>query len=183
MTESYKKLTKRSLNWRLAYSAGFETMTMGLTEWLINDRKELFGDADPVVSSLILWHMVEETEHKSVAFDVYQAVCGNYLLRVFGLIYGSFHVGFLSRRAYRQMLKRDGRWFSLRSRFALWGMVGKFFIKVGPAMLNGLKPGHHPDDTTDPAWVEQWQHAYSSIDDNQLPLLNTQQGNIEPAFT
>ncbi len=92
MTESYQRLSRRSLNWRLAYTAGFETMTMGLTEWLIDDRQRLFGDADPVVSSLILWHMVEETEHKSVAFDVFQAVSGAYLLRVLGLLHASLHV-------------------------------------------------------------------------------------------
>ncbi len=52
-------------------------VTMGVTEWLINERETLFGGADPVVASLVLWHMVEETEHKSVAFDVFQAVSGS----------------------------------------------------------------------------------------------------------
>lgn len=37
-------------------------VTMGVTEWLINERETLFGGADPVVASLVLWHMVEETE-------------------------------------------------------------------------------------------------------------------------
>ena len=84
----YTALEARSLAWRLAYSAGFETMTMGITEWLINDRDALFRDADPTVTSLVLWHMVEETEHKSVAYDVYQAVSGKYWLRVAGLFWG-----------------------------------------------------------------------------------------------
>lgn len=44
--EDYEALDRRSLAWRLAYSAGFETMTMGITEWLINDRESLFKDAD-----------------------------------------------------------------------------------------------------------------------------------------
>jgi len=65
MEQSYRSLAGRSLAWRLAYTAGFETMTMGLTEWLINQRSELFKGADPTVSSLVLWHMVEETEHKA----------------------------------------------------------------------------------------------------------------------
>lgn len=182
MTESYQRLSKRSLNWRLAYTAGFETMTMGLTEWLINDRRKLFGGADPVVSSLILWHMVEETEHKSVAFDVFQAVSGSWLLRAMGLFYASLHVGFLSRRGYLVMLKRDGRWARLSSRLALWRLVGSFFAKVSPAMLRSLQPGHHPDHSHDPVWVAQWRQAYSRIDDNRMPLLNTHEGSVEPAF-
>lgn len=182
MAEGYAQLSKRSLAWRLAYSAGFETMTMGLTEWLISNRDELFGDADPVVTSLILWHMVEETEHKSVAFDVFQAVSGSFLLRALGLVYGSLHVGFLARRGYRAMLKRDGRWNQWRSRLALWRMVGKFFLNVGPAMLRGLKPNHHPDETTDPLWVAQWSSAYAALDSSQLPLLETTPGRVAPVF-
>ena len=182
MTQGYKRLSTRSLAWRLAYTAGFETMTMGITEWLINDRERLFHDADPVVASLVLWHMVEETEHKSVAFDVFQAVSGSYLLRVLGLIYGSMHVGILSRRGYVAMLKRDGCWTKVRSRLRLWRMVGKFFTKVAPAMLRALLPGHHPDETRDPAWVRQWCDAYSNREGGQLPLLNTRNSRIEPAF-
>jgi predicted metal-dependent hydrolase len=182
MTAGYEQLSKRSLSWRLAYTAGFETMTQGVTEWLINDRQYLFGDADPVVSSLVLWHMVEETEHKSVAFDVFQAVSGSYWLRAVGLVYGSLHVGFLSRRGYRAMLKRDGQWNQWRSRLRLWAMVGRFFVKVGPAMIRALLPGHHPDEVRDPLWVKHWQDAYTNRGELQVPLLNTRANPIDPVF-
>ena len=86
-SDAYAVLDRRSLDWRLAYAAGFETMTMGVTDWLINERERLFAGADPTVVSLVLWHMVEETEHKSVAFDVYQALCGRYWLRLAGLVW------------------------------------------------------------------------------------------------
>ena len=127
----YAKIEKRSLEWRLAYSAGFETMTMGVTDWLIEDREALFQGADATVASFILWHMVEEAEHKSVAYDVFQAISGKYWMRVAGLIWGSFHVGFMSRRAYIAMLKRDGMWSNFRSRLRVWKMVGRFFGKAG----------------------------------------------------
>lgn len=108
MTADYDRLERKSLRWRLAYTAGFETMTMGLTEWLIKDRERLFANADPTVASLILWHMVEETEHENVAFDVYEALYGNYLARAWGLFYAAWHVAICSRRAYVRMLKCDG---------------------------------------------------------------------------
>ena len=141
----YEALEQRSLEWRLAYSAGFETMTMGVTEWLINHRQELFQDADPVIASFVIWHMIEETEHKSVAIDVYQAVSGKYWLRIAGLIWGSLHVGFMSRRAYRAMMQRDGKWRDLPTRLRLWSMVGRFFLRAGGAMLRALNPSYHPD--------------------------------------
>ena len=178
--KDYEKLSSRSLNWRLAYSAGFETMTMGITEWLLNDREFLFRDADPVISSLVLWHMVEETEHKSVAFDVYNSVCGSYWLRTAGLIAGSFHVGFMSRRGYRAMLKRDGRWWDPRSRVRLWGMVAAFFFKAGRAMLHSLLPGYHPDKVQDPDWIDTWQAAYNRVPEGDVPLLDTSRADIPP---
>ena len=119
----YARLAKRSLALRLAYCAGFETMTMGMTEWLAHDRIRLFRGGDPTVASFSLWHMVEETEHKSVAFDVFQAVSGSYLLRVAGLLHGSFHVAFMARRAYIAMLKKDGLWYRPQSRLRAWGAL------------------------------------------------------------
>ncbi len=181
MTKGYERLAKRTLVWRLAYTAGFETMTTGMTEWLINDRERLFHGADPVVVSLVLWHMVEETEHKSVAYDVYQTVSGSYVLRVLGLVYGSIHVGLLSRRGYVAMLKRDGLWWQLRSRLRLWRMVGQFFANVAPAMVRALLPNHHPHGTRDPIWVEQWRTAYEGLGDRQLPLLDPD-GGLEAKF-
>ncbi len=180
LDRAYQQLGKKSLKWRLAYSAGFETMTMGITEWLINDRDVLFRNADPAVTSLVLWHMVEETEHKSVAFEVFQAVSGNYWLRILGLAYGSLHVGFLSRRGYVSMLKKDGCWHDLRSRLRLWRMIGRFFVKAGGAMLRALHPGHHPDETEDPAWIDSWQRVHAQMNGDELPLLDTTSRNIEP---
>ena len=182
MVRDYEKLSTWGLKWKLAYSAGFESMTMGVTEWLINHRVELFKDADPVVSSLVLWHMVEETEHKTVAFDVFQAVSGSYWLRVFGLLHGSFHVAFMSRRGYRAMLKKDGQWSSWRSRLRVYKMVAKFFIHAGPAMLKTLNPWHDPREVRDPDWVYQWRDAYQQLHENQLPMLNTGAEDIHPQF-
>ena len=156
---------------------------MGMTEWLVTDRVRLFRGGDPTVASFALWHMVEETEHKSVAFDVYQAVCGKYWLRVYGLVHGSFHVAFMARRAYIAMLKRDGQWWKLRSRLRLWGMIGRFFFKAGGAMLRSLSPGYHPDKASDPQWVHDWQRAYSEAGQDCVPLLDTTSAQTAPCFS
>ncbi len=116
MEADYQRFQRRPLRWRLAYTAGFETMTMGITEWLIEERGDLFHSADPAVASLILWHMVEETEHKNVAYDLYQDLYGDYWPRAWGLFCGVWHVALCSRKAYIRMLKRDGLWQSPRSR-------------------------------------------------------------------
>jgi predicted metal-dependent hydrolase len=182
MAADFKRLERRSLRWRLAYTAGFETMTIGLTQWLIEDREALFSGADPTVASLILWHMVEETEHKTVAFDVYQRLFGDYFARVRGLSYAAWHVAAYSRRAYVRMLKRDGLWRSIRSRMRLWRMVGRFYRNVAPALLHSLAPNHHPSTVHDPTWVGQWREAYAASAADTVPMLDTRAPGLPARF-
>lgn len=179
----YKELDKRPLARRLAYAAGFETMTMGMTEWFIEDRNDLFCGSDPTVTSLVLWHMVEEAEHKTVAFDVFQALSGSYWLRLVGLLHGTFHVGFLARRGYRAMLKKDGLWYKPSSRIKVWHMVSRFLWRASGAILSSLRPGYHPSERPDPDWADQWRAAYQSRSEEQIPLLNTNTPDIRPDFT
>ena len=184
MAAEYKGFKKHSLKWRLAYTAGFETMTMGVTEWLVNDRRYLFGDSQSKVASFVLWHMVEETEHKNVAIDAYHHLYPKaYFSRIWGLLRGSAHVALTSRKAYIVMLKKDGRWRQWSSRLAVWKMVAQFLLKASPAMLRALVPGYHPSKVRDPEWVEQWVNAFSVLPEGYVPILDTENPDIPPTFT
>lgn len=183
MEEEYKRLQQKSLRWRVAYTAGFETMTMGITEWLIKDRCSLFAGADASVTSLILWHMVEETEHKNVAFDLYQDLYGEYLPRLWGLLYATYHVAKFSRLAYVRMLKRDGVWKQWRSRLSLYAMIVRFFVNIAPAMLQSCFPSYHPSKVKDPDWVSRWSAAYAGLPKNSIPLLDTSDPDIPARFS
>jgi len=183
MERDYTKFQKRSLRWRLAYTAGFETMTIGMTEWLIRRRADLFSGADTNVSSLVLWHMVEETEHKNVAYDLYKHLFGkDYFARQWGLLMGSWHVAWMSRKGYVRMLKRDRLWGKLSSRVALYGMVARFFWHASPAMLRALVPGYHPTKVEDPEWIDHWADAYDGLDEGEIPLLDTSNPEIPARF-
>lgn len=183
MSADYRKIQKKSLRWRMAYSAGFETMTMGITEWLVKDRADLFVGADPSVTSLILWHMVEETEHKNVAYDLYMHLYGDYWPKLWGLLVGSLHVASCSRKGYISMLKKDGLWRRFGSRIKLWGLVAQFFLKVSPAMLRSMLPGYHPSKVSDPDWVNQWMQAYANQPQGTIPLLDTSHPTIPAQFS
>lgn len=182
MDADYKGMQSNSLRQRLAYSAGFETMTMGITEWLIKQRSDLFVNADASVASLILWHMVEETEHKNVAFDLYNDLYGNYWPRLWGLLSATWHVARCSREGYVRMLKSDGLWRQWKSRLRLYHMVARFLIHTSPAMLQSLLPGYHPSKIKDPQWVAHWIKAYANLPANTIPLLNTRDPEIPAQF-
>ncbi|MBV8160497.1 MAG: metal-dependent hydrolase, partial [Acidimicrobiia bacterium] len=66
---------------RLAVTAALEHYTATLAEILLSDddaRATL--DLDEV-RNMFLWHALEESEHKSVAFDVFQTVSGSDRIR------------------------------------------------------------------------------------------------------
>lgn len=48
------------------------------------------ADALPTLARLWRWHALEETEHKAVAFDVYNQVCGSRKLLRRAMINGTF---------------------------------------------------------------------------------------------
>lgn len=186
MKAAYARLSQRSLRTRLAYTAGFEAMTLGVTRWLVDNRARLFGQSDPRVASFILWHFVEETEHKLVAHDVYHALYGrglrNYLARAFGVFHGSFDVMRFSMRAYKAILRKDGLWTNLRSRLRLAARLGSFVTTVGPYLLRATLPGHNPRNERDPQWVSDWLAGYARAGSEGVPLLDTHDPQIPVPF-
>lgn len=186
MEMSYARLQKRSLRVRMAYTAGFEAMTLGVTKWLIEKRVALFSGADRRVASFVLWHMVEETEHKRVAHDVYAAAFGRglsaYLARVVGVFHGSFDVMRFSMRGYRVILKKEGLWFQWRSRLRLATRLAEFVRHVAPYLLRASLPGHDPRKETDPQWVKDWIAGYRRAEPGYLPLVDTTHPAIPVPF-
>jgi predicted metal-dependent hydrolase len=66
---------------QLAVTAALEHYTATLAEVLMSDPQAQALFDDESVCNLFLWHALEESEHKAVAFDVYRAVGGSDVLR------------------------------------------------------------------------------------------------------
>ena len=66
----------------LAFTAALEHYTATLAETLLTDPDARAGIGHDGVRSLLLWHALEEAEHKAVAFDVYQAAGGTETMRI-----------------------------------------------------------------------------------------------------
>lgn len=67
---------------QLAITAALEHYTATLAETLLTDPRAqaLLGETE--VRSMLLWHALEESEHKSVAFDVFQQAVGDERVRI-----------------------------------------------------------------------------------------------------
>lgn len=115
----------RSEAFHLAYAEGFEALTMALGLTLIDHRERLWGGASAAVTSMALWHMVEEIAHKTVTFDVFERLHGGYFMRLYGLLYASGHRLGRAYFGYRAMLHEDGHLNDLTSRRPRWRILGR----------------------------------------------------------
>ncbi|MCG8668090.1 MAG: metal-dependent hydrolase [Pseudomonadales bacterium] len=62
---------------QLAQTVALEHLTALFADYLMKHPSLLGVDPHPDLKTLFLWHAIEETEHKAVAFDVYERVVGN----------------------------------------------------------------------------------------------------------
>ncbi|WP_203301549.1 metal-dependent hydrolase [Marinobacter sediminum] len=131
---------------QLAGTCGAEHYTAVLANAIL-EHPEWMEGATPAMARLWRWHAIEETEHKSVAFDVYRECVGNERLRriVFLFVtWNFFKYTFLNTCS---LLKTDGKLWSLRTWLGglnfLWGKPG-VIRKCLPGFLVYFRKGFHP---------------------------------------
>ena len=89
----------KSMRFNLAYAEGFEAMTCAWANDTMNSAGEPGGAPTRfgVWQQLWAWHAAEEIEHRTVAFDLYDHLCGSYVYRVFGSARAQRHfLGYIS---------------------------------------------------------------------------------------
>lgn len=184
LAKDYKDLgDKKSLHFNLAYAEGFESMALAIGHMLIEDREFLFGNSDTSVASLVLWHFVEEIEHKNVAFDVFDHVYGSYFWRIVGLIYATSHIMWRTGQGYRALLREDGLWNSFATRWRMTKMLGRIFRKLLPKMAKIFRPGYHPSKVADPKWGLAWAELFDAAPDGAAHLDTTRLHEPLPVAT
>ncbi len=79
---SYDHLTETTpLHYRLAYVADLEATFTPFFKMLLDNEATLFRPGDERVASLLMWHFVEEVEHRSSGLIIYDAVVDDKLYR------------------------------------------------------------------------------------------------------
>ncbi len=144
---------------QLAVTAALEHYTATLAEVILRDGGARGEFTSEEIRTLFTWHALEETEHKSVAFDVFQHVCGSRRVRV-GTMYGA-HVGFLfaMSTSVAVSLALDPRARNPRRLVrSLRGLRSHPFF--GGEVIRRLRDydraDFHPDDHDTTAMLERW---------------------------
>jgi uncharacterized protein len=168
-TKRYERITKKGLALReralsaksnLAVTAALEHFTATLAEWVLRreDVRDLFGHE--AVKDLFVWHALEESEHKAVAFDVYKAVGGSERTRVvtmnvlrFGFVAGMTIAVIGSLLFDRATYKRGNLRRSWRN-FRRSPIVSK---ELWDRLRDYNRHDFHPDDHDTIELVSEWR--------------------------
>lgn len=164
--------TKRSRNFNLAFASGGEIMSFLLARWVDKHAGELFGGAEPVPTTLFMWHLAEEVEHKCSAFDVYERVDGSKLRYALAMVLGTVLLGWFAWLSALVMLRDDGRLFSPVSHWRLLRWAVSLAFELFPSMLVSALPGHRPSDFADPILLTTWLRQYDPAT-GTMPIWET----------
>jgi predicted metal-dependent hydrolase len=122
------------------------------------ETRALFGHEE--VKNLFLWHALEESEHKAVAFDVYKAIGGGERMRVLTmklLRYG-FVVGLAAEMVWS--LLRDRTTYQRGNLRRSWrNFRGSPILRaeLWHQLCDYDRSDFHPDDRDTTALVAQWR--------------------------
>lgn len=142
---------------RLAIACAIEHMTALMAEKSFGDNLKDMDMFDTMARDFLVWHLLEELEHKSIAYDLYEYVDGSYLhrmLALFLIVSVSVPAGLYS---VRQFLKVPG--FSQGKPKNRKGSTyfRKNFFSMYPKLFAYLRPSFHPNDSDTSAMLEQWR--------------------------
>ncbi|MCW2787601.1 MAG: hypothetical protein JWP74_4118 [Marmoricola sp.] len=149
-----------SKNQRLAITAALEHYTATLAECLLGkpEAQELLGEGE--VRSLLLWHALEESEHKSVAFDVYRAAGGSEALRIWTMriVSAMFVLETVAQTALSLLTDRS-TYNPVTLVRSLWALRRSPFLsrEIARKLRTYNKAGFHPDDWDATELIEQWK--------------------------
>jgi predicted metal-dependent hydrolase len=187
---AYDELLEReTLEFHLAYIANLEATFTPLFKMVFDNRRRLFEGGDERVGTLLLWHFVEEIEHRSSALRIHHHVTPDrwYRIRkarkvfehvagIFKLVLAGFeqHVPIEDRHVTTSAVGPSGLWLEeISQRFPIVRRRSD-----GPSMLSHV-PGrdlrtmiwrlamsqtlrHDPAGEPLPAWVGEWHAAYDA---------------------
>jgi predicted metal-dependent hydrolase len=184
-------LEREDVEFHLAYVACLEATFTPLFKMVLDHRHRLFEGSDERVGTMLLWHFVEEIEHRGSALAIHNDVTPDrwyrvrqapkvfgHVARIYKLILSGFeeHVPKKDRLISTKLVSPSGLYLSeLRDRFRLGGRAdyrsmlshvpGRDLRTMLWRETKGQMPRHDPTHESLPLWVERWHSAYDAGSD------------------
>lgn len=166
--------------WQLAFTVAGEHITATMAESFLERVDDILGDAEPRMRALLVWHSIEEIEHKAVAYDVWEQVAhGPYWIRIAMYLQVLIWIHVMIGITMADLLRQDGRLPDLpmwaRGLWKLYGPNG-WFPPLVPRLLAYFDPDFHPWQTKVPsrfdAWRKVWERSGEPIGAAEAIMTN-----------
>jgi predicted metal-dependent hydrolase len=159
----------------LGFTAALEHYTATLAETLLTDPDARAEIGHEGVRSLLLWHALEESEHKAVAFDVFRTVGGSERMRIVTM--WLTHLTFVLETSIWTAisLSRDpaARRQPLRVAKSMWRLRRSPFTKPRAVrqLMQYTHRGFHPNDRDTTALIATWRAKLFGTDGALVELV------------
>ena len=166
---------------KLSMMAGIEHFTAVFAQYAMTHQDIFNHSLDEKTRALWLWHMLEESEHKDIAYDTYQVLSANYPLRISGFFIAliTLGLGVGAGALMLPFLRRPMNSFSLsfwKEAKGSWDLLfsrdnGVFGSSLGH-IFDYLRPDFHPND----------HDTTELLDYFNKELLDPETGTLTPYF-
>lgn len=156
-TVSYILNEKKADAVALATTAGIEHYTASLAELVLRNKETILRGMPDDMAKMLLWHSMEEIEHKSVTFDLLKEVDADYQTRMVGYALAALTLGTFIAAGWLWFLSKDKKINILRlpGDIISAAVLG---VRVLPQLFASLSlyvdPRFHPDQIVDDVSVE-----------------------------
>lgn len=147
-------------SFRLSATIALEHLTAIMADRYLKSD-DMTRNAEPGFHALWRWHALEETEHKGVAFDVWEATQGKgpvaYANRSFGLIAATVIFWSMVLPHYLNFIREEGKLADLQGWRRLYRMaIGEvgFLRKMVRPWFSYFRPDFHPWDDDNSHFLE-----------------------------
>jgi predicted metal-dependent hydrolase len=165
----------QSEKFNLAVTSALEHYTATLAGLLLTDPRARAEIGHDGVRYLLMWHALEESEHKAVAFDVYKRVGGTERMRVLAM--WLTHMTFVLETSIWTAisLAQDpaARRHPVRLMWSLARMRKSPFLSLEPVrhLFEYHRRGFHPDDRDTTELISEWRAKLFGAEGKLTDLL------------
>jgi len=158
-------LDERDDRFRIGFVEGFEAYTNQGALEILKSRVCDHPRTDPRFGHLFRWHMLEEIEHRNVAFDLYEHLFGNYLYRVRMCWVAQSHILHFIRDCTVIMSAADVKRHGQRCRIRPVERV-VLALRPWPKRVRSMLPGYTPHRYDVPDSINAIAARYSEMADS-----------------
>lgn len=156
---------------QLAVTVALEHLTAMLAELVLVDDYFMPTGTEERFHALWQWHAMEETEHKGVAYDVYETVIGKgpsaYALRTSVFVAANLIFWSLVARYYWNVVKADGHHTEVKG----WAKAARLLFgrrgvvrRMSGEWFDFFRPGFHPWDKNNIHHLERAEQLMKEVE-------------------